>query len=123
MTIQYRTGNWEHNIQVACINWFRYQYPKLSKILFAVPNGSKRDKITAKNLKDEGVVSGVADIILLKANKYYGGLAIEMKTSKGKQSPTQMAWQKEAEANGNKYVICRSIEDFMREIKDYLSNV
>jgi len=113
----------EHSIQVDCINWFRYQYPKLSKILFAIPNGSIRDKITAKKLKDEGVVSGVADIILLKANKFYGGLAIEMKTPIGKQSPSQKEWQKEAENNGSKYVICRSIDDFMREIKNYLKDV
>lgn len=118
--VQYRTGNWEHNIQVGCINWFRYQYPYLSKVLFAIPNGSLRDKITAKNLKDEGVTSGVADLILLKGNKHYGGLCIEMKTPQGKQSPAQKDWQEEAEKNGNKYVICRSIEDFMKEIKNYL---
>jgi hypothetical protein len=113
-------GNGEHNIQVSCVNWFRYQYPYLSKVLFAIPNGSWRDKITAKNLKDEGVTSGVADLILLKGNKHYGGLCIEMKTPQGKQSPAQKEWQEEAEKNGSKYVICHSIYEFIKEIKSYL---
>ena len=46
----------EHDLQVVCVEWFRYQYPRLTMRLFAVPNGGYRDRKTASKLKDEGVV-------------------------------------------------------------------
>ena len=113
----------EHQIQCACVKWFRLKYPKLNKVLIAVPNGGRRDAITGAKLKDEGVVSGVADLVLLKSNRYYGGLAIEMKKPGGYQSPAQKEWQKECEAAGNKYVVCRSLNEFMKVVTDYLNNV
>lgn len=112
----------EHRIQCACIRWYRYQYKKMHHNLFAVPNGGWRDKTTAEKMKKEGVLAGVADLILLKSNAHYGALLIEMKTSKGCQSEHQKEWQKQIEADGYKYVVCRSLEDFMREVKAYLAD-
>lgn len=111
----------EHNLQVSCINWFRYQYPKMHHNLFAVPNGGRRDAKTGKALKDEGVLAGVADLILLKSNRFYGALLIEMKTAKGQQQKSQKEWQQRITADGYKYVICRSFHDFQREVTEYLS--
>ena len=113
----------EHRIQTDCITWFRLQYPAYKHNLFAVPNGGLRDKITAAQLMDEGVLAGVADLILLKSNDRYGALLIEMKTRTGRQSDNQIEWQQKIEADGYRYVICRSIEDFMREVREYLSTV
>lgn len=112
----------EHRLQTACVTWFRYQYNRYYHNLFAVPNGGRRDKETGAMLKDEGVLRGVADLILLKSNAHYGALLIEMKTEKGKQSPNQREWQEKIEKDGYKYVICRSKEDFQREVNDYLSS-
>lgn len=112
----------EHQTQVACVNWFRLKYPKLRNVLFAIPNGGRRDKKTGTTLKEEGVVAGVADLILLKRNQRYGALCVEMKTKSGSQSETQKKWQKEVEATGNKYVVCRSLDEFMKEITDYLND-
>lgn len=113
----------EHRIQCACVKWFRMQYPKLKDVLFAVPNGGSRNKAEAGMLKDEGVTPGVSDLILLKPNRFYGALCLEMKTPDGKQSRSQEEWQKAAEANGAKYVLCRSLDDFMREINGYLKDI
>lgn len=41
----------EHRLQVACVRWFRLQYPALSHALFAVPNGGRRDAMTGAKLK------------------------------------------------------------------------
>ena len=112
----------ESKLQQACVRWFNYQHPKLRGILFAVPNGGRRDKETGAMLKAEGVLRGVADLILLKSNAHYGALLIEMKTEKGKQSPNQREWQEKIEKDGYKYVICRSKEDFQREVNNYLSS-
>lgn len=111
----------EHLIQVACVRWFRLQYPQLHLSLFAVPNGGRRDEVTAGKLKAEGVVAGVADLLLLEPSMTHHGLAIEMKTRSGRQRDTQKEWQHHIESRGYKYVICRSIDDFIMEVKKYLS--
>ncbi|WP_305150077.1 hypothetical protein [uncultured Muribaculum sp.] len=59
-------------------------------------------------------------MILLTPSGSYGALCIEFKTEDGSQRQSQKEWQKAAETAGNKYVIVRSIEDFIREINTYL---
>ena len=76
----------EHQIQCSCVLWFRLKYPALKNILFAIPNGGRRDAVTGAKLKEEGATAGVSDLILLKSNRYYGGLCIEMKKPGGRQS-------------------------------------
>ena len=113
----------EHNLQVACVNWFRYQYRTLEKRLVAVGNGGKRDAITGAMLKTEGVLAGVADLILFVPNIHYHGLMIEMKTKTGRQSEAQKEWQQEIEKYDlYKYVVVRSLEEFMNIINDYLDD-
>lgn len=115
-----RPDDEEHRIQCACVQWFRYQYPHYAHNLFSVPNGGRRDKVTGAKLKAEGQLAGVADLILLRRNANYGALLIEMKTRKGRQADTQRTWQQLIEKDGYKYVVCRSLDDFMREVTNYL---
>lgn len=116
-------GDKEHRIQCACVRWFSSQYPELKGRLFAVPNGGRRDAVTASRLKDEGVVAGVADLILMVTNHYYCALLVEMKTEKGRQSESQKEWERIiTSGNEYKYVVCRSLDDFMKEINEYLDN-
>lgn len=110
----------EANLQSNCITWFDLQYPKLSPLLFAVPNGGSRNVIEATNLKRQGVRPGVSDLILLFPRQGHGALLIEMKYGKGRQRTGQKKWQQVVEAAGYKYVICRSLEEFMREVNNYL---
>ena len=119
-----RPSDEEHRIHCACVRWFSLQYPQLHGRLFAVPNGGRRDATTAAKLKAEGVVAGVADLILLKSNRDYGALLIEMKTLKGRQRDSQKQWQNiVCASNEYKYVVCRSFDDFQREVNDYLSKI
>lgn len=113
----------EHRIQSACVRAFRYKYPKLRHNLFAVPNGGRRDKVTGAKLKAEGALAGVSDLILLKSNRFYGALLIEMKTPKGTQQETQKEWERKITADGYKYVVCRSVSEFLQEIEDYLKDI
>jgi hypothetical protein len=53
--------NVEHAIQVALFNQFWIRRTA-GALLFAIPLGGARDKITAKMLKDEGVTAGVPDM-------------------------------------------------------------
>lgn len=112
----------ESQIQQSCVRWFRMQFPDIALLLFAVPNGGARNKREAGILKGEGVTAGVADIILLKPSGGFASLCVEFKTEdKGSsQRETQKRWQEVAETAGNKYVICRSFDDFYREVRSYL---
>lgn len=117
-----RRRNTEHEIQVRCVNWLRYACPTAFKYLFAVPNGGLRDEATVEMLKAEGMRPGVADLILLKGNGYHSALCIEMKSKTGRPSKEQKAWRDDVTSGTNdaRYVICRSLEDFQREVTDYL---
>lgn len=123
--------NEEHDLQCACVKWFAYAHPELRGLLFSVPNGGARSKATAGRLKAEGVVAGVADLILLVArvepckhdigwSNMFHGLCIEMKTKRGYQSPEQKAWQSLVEQYGYKYAVCRSLDEFINTIENYL---
>ena len=106
----------EHNIQVACVNWFRYQFPK--HVIFGVPNGGQRNAIVAAKLKAEGALSGVADLIILAPNKV---LFIEMKTKKGKQQQSQIDFQANCERLGHQYFVCKCFEEFRSVVTKNLS--
>ena len=89
---------------------------------FAVANGGRRDGITGARLKEEGVLAGVADLVLLVPNAKYHALLIEMKTPKGRQSDSQRAWQRAVTGNSDYlYVVCRSLDVFMKVIEEYLN--
>ena len=93
MQVRKAPSDEEHRLQVGCVRWFCLQYPQMAHSLFAVPNGGRRDERTGAKLKAEGV-----------------------------QSKAQKAWQRQVTADGYKYVVCRSVEDFMREVNAYLQS-
>lgn len=113
----------EHLLQVSCVRWYRLKHPKLRDNLFAVPNGGFRSATTAGKMKAEGVLAGVSDLILLKSNRFYGALLIEMKTADkdSRQTDRQREWQRSMEGEGYKYVVCRTLDEFIAEVEDYLS--
>lgn len=110
----------EDSLQKSIIKYWDLKYPKWKKRLVHAPNGGKRDARTGAQMKYEGVLRGVADLILLVPKKGFASLCIEMKTPMGKQREEQIEWQREAEKYRNKYVICRSLQDFMNEVNSYL---
>jgi len=76
----------EHQEQVALVRALRTQ----DLLAFAIPNGGLRDSITAKRLKDEGVLSGSPDLCVVRPNGKT--IWIEMKRRKGSTiSPEQKA--------------------------------
>lgn len=114
--------NEESKLQKACVKWFRMQYPAYKMLLFHVPNGGYRTATTARNMKLEGVVAGVADLILLVPSNEYHGLCIEMKTSKGRQSPKQRVFESAVSRMGYEYQIIRSLEDFMKLVTLWIND-
>jgi hypothetical protein len=114
-------SNEEADIQTEFFNNVRLVFPNIpDKLIFAVPNGGSRNKIEAANLKRQGVKAGISDTILLIPSGNYASLCIEFKTEKGEQTEAQKEFQQQAESNGNKYVIVRSVTEAINEVKDYL---
>lgn len=110
----------ERKIQRNCVLWYRDTFPDDDKILFTVPNGGWRGSRAGAMMVYEGLVKGVADLILLTPSGGKASLCIEMKTPKGRQSPEQKAWQAAAEKKGNKYVVCHGLVEFVTAVCNYL---
>lgn len=133
---QQRHEQKEGKLQIACVRWFRLQYPAFASLLFHPKNeadGATNGKRIAINAA-QGVVPGVPDLILslpsfregraaiasLHAEVFYG-LGIELKFGKtNNQSAKQKNFQMYWEEAGYKYALCRSIEDFMAVVKEYM---
>lgn len=112
----------EKQLQMVCVAEFRRLYPELASqgLLFHVPNETAGVTMSKPQIKANGVCNGVADLILLIPRHGYGCLCIELKTPLGVQRLSQKAWMKAVQAVGQKYVVCRSVDDFIREINSYL---
>ena len=105
----------EGDIQEACVNWFRYAYPNY--VIFAVPNGGSRNCREAVQLKREGALAGVADLIVIIEHAV---LFVEMKTKKNKQQDSQVLFQQNVERLGHTYVICHSLQEFQLAIERFI---
>lgn len=114
----------EDEEQKAVFEWaalYEYRYPCL-KMLYAIPNGGKRDIKTAKNLKKTGVKKGVPDICLPFPNGGYHGLYIELKRVKeGVLSPEQKNYLEYLNKVGYKAVRCKGWVEAVKEISRYLN--
>ena len=113
----------EHNEQVAVFAWARWaeaQYPELA-LLFAVPNGGARNKVTAARLKAEGVKRGVLDIWFPVARGGYHGLTIELKAKGGRLSPEQRTWLAALQAQGWCALMCVGALEAIAALENYLA--
>lgn len=111
----------EHDLQVGCVRWFRYEFPEYAPLLFAIPNGGRRDYVAAAKLKAEGVVPGVPDLLLAVPHGGYHALWIEMKNGKaGELSTAQKEMHVTLRAQGYRVEVCRTFEGFVTILRDYL---
>ena len=131
----------ESDLQIRCVKWFRITYPAFARLLEHPKNeghdNSYEDRRRTVIAKKEGVVAGVADLLLhvpsvvrvyegesREVNVFvYHSLAIEMKTRTGRQSPEQKIFQRYFEAAGGLYIIVRSFDDFVAQVSDYMSHI
>ena len=105
---------------MACVRWFRYMYPRHAWMLISVPNGVANNATQGAIRKAEGMLAGVADLLLLLPAQGYTMLAIEMKTDTGRQSPNQKEWQAVAERHGIRYEVVRSFDEFQYIVEPYM---
>lgn len=113
----------ESRLQIACVTWFRYQYPHLAFLLFHPKNEGHGDQVAGARAKAEGVVPGVPDLILAIPSVYHCMLGLEMKAPKGRQSDSQRRYQAYAETATAEYHVIRDINTFQNVVMQYLSQV
>lgn len=109
--------------QEALFEWaqmYAHRYPELA-LMYHIPNGGKRDRITAAKLKRQGVKPGVPDICLPVPRCGFHGLYIELKDRGGRASSAQEEWILALEAQGYRAVICVGWREASDEIHAYLS--
>lgn len=115
-------GQPEGRIQAECVKWLWNNVPETRGLFIHIPNeGTRSSIIEGASRKALGVVAGAPDTFLFIARNGFHGLAIEFKTDTGIQSGAQKGFQERLEANGYKYVLCRSLGQFEEIIKNYLS--
>lgn len=113
----------EMRLQAACFVRAWNDFPITRKLLFHVENelnSAGDNAIIGAIRRSEGIVRGVSDLILLIPREPWNGLMIEMKTEKGYQSKYQKEWQALVEAQGYRYEVVRTEEDFVALLTDYL---
>lgn len=122
-------GGSESDHQKAFFCWCalnRSRFPEL-EFAFAIPNGGKRDKITAARMKAEGARPGVPDIFLPRPVYCYSpgktshaGLFIEMKVGKGTASTDQLKYHQFLLEGGYQVAVCYSWIEAAQAVEQYL---
>lgn len=116
----------EHDEQVRVIEWADiqpYDGGRVGDYLWAVPNGGKRNRVTAALLKAEGVRAGVPDLQLGIPCGGYHGLFIEMKRARRSLttvSRDQRLWHARLNEQGYCVVVCYGADEAIKVIQNYL---
>ena len=113
----------ESQEQQALFRWWRLFQPKLApgRVMYAIPNGGRRDAVTGARLKAEGVLAGVPDVFLAAPKPPHAGLYIEMKRRNGgRATPAQKAMLATLEASGYAVAVCYGWREAAEEIVRYL---
>lgn len=99
----------EGRIQADCFQWFNNEFPALRGLMYHVPNGEKRDRVTAMKLKAMGVVAGIPD---LEFHFWKRTFFLECKTPTGSVSKDQKKIHSILEEHGFRVFVFRSLEEF-----------
>lgn len=99
----------EEKLQQECFLWYWNERPETRRLIFAVPNGEKRSKVTANKLKGTGVISGVSDLVFIWKGKVY---LFELKVGSNTLSPNQKLFRDITTEHGAVFYEIRSVEQF-----------
>ena len=111
----------EDLLQRAVMNYLIMQYPDA---IFTHPmNEGKRSKFEQYKMKYLGAKPGIPDLLVFSPNKYFGGLAIELKYKYNKPTENQKKWFKWLK-KCNWSVHCHNnFDDCVQTIDNYFNNI
>lgn len=108
----------EDNLQENCVRWLRLNYKNV--LIFAIPNGGRRNIREAARLKRQGVTKGIPDLFIAHPMEKSCGLFIELKIGKNKMTPEQKEIQDHLWIRGYSHFCCWTFEDFITVVSNYL---
>ena len=109
----------EDRLQSEVIKYIRYQYPK---IRFCASSGGVYTGISqARKMVRNGYVKGFPDLFIYEARNGYHGLALEIKTIKGRATKEQKDWIEALNERGYKAVIVKGLPDILNLIDSYMN--
>lgn len=103
----------EHVEQREFVQWFRQTHKGV--LIYAIPNGGKRNPREALKLKVEGVTKGIPDLHIPAWL-----LWVEMKAEDGKVSPDQKEIAAYLEGEGHKVIFAWGKEDAVKQVTDFI---
>jgi dienelactone hydrolase len=95
----------EHYEQVALVRRLR----RAGVLFCAIPNGGFRTRREATRLVAEGLEAGAPDLLVFEGPMR--GIAIEMKSSKGRVAPKQKTWHEALRSRGWIVVVAYSADE------------
>lgn len=109
----------ESKLQEAVVTYITIKYPKA---LYCSSLGGIRCSITQARLaKRCGYKKGMPDLFIYEPNKTYYGMAIELKTDKGRATKHQKEWIKQLNERGYYAVVAKGFDNIIDEINKYMS--
>ena len=112
-----KNGSPEHDIQVALVGLLESIEP--TPLYSATVGGVRLAIHTAKKMKEAGYSRGVPDMLVYEPRGMYAGLAIEVKTEKGRASDEQKEWIRQLNSKGWRAEICKGFEECADVICEY----
>lgn len=120
----------EEDLQRACCRWYELQWgakkingEPIARALHHSPNGGRRNKAEAARFKAMGTRAGFPDLWLGIPVNGCPYLCIELKTlhDGSHQSDNQKTYERLVKALGAKYVVVRTLQEFITTINAYLA--
>lgn len=112
----------ELELELACLRWYRKNYPEYEDLLIALPNdfGGQFDTETNKKLYKFVYKDYIPDLFLAFKTTYYSGLFVELLPAGERLRKTKFEYFEKLRLNGYRVVVVRNLGDFEDIIKNYL---
>ncbi len=109
----------EARLQSEVVKYIKLQYPK---VRYCASLGGIRTSMTqAVMAKRTGYVKGFPDLFIYEPRKKFHGLALEIKTIKGRATKEQKEWIEALNERGYKAEIVKGLPDILDLIDSYLN--
>ena len=111
----------EDHLQKAVFDYVGFKHPDI--LIMHPPNEGRRTPYERFKFKFIGGKPGVPDVFILKPNRFFCGLAMELKIKPNKATPSQDIWIKDLKAAGWCARVIFTIEEAIELIDNYLDNM
>lgn len=109
----------EDIVQIKALDCLRHYYPNVASAAIHIANERETTPFYGSILKKMGVKKGVPDLLFPKPQKNYHGLWIEVKTQKGRVTPEQESFIKEADNDGYFACVCFGAQSVVDTVCNY----